>query len=411
MEPDPPANHSPDTIFKVTSVDEDNGSVFAKAQNGNATWITIHEQKLPARGDIIRLVNGNWQHVPKEIWPTPSNLAVVRDILLDGSVVLDESFTVKRIHNYRDVKLSVNNTVEFNDVEGILKVISDQPIRSKNFRQDPDEELKEYLIEKNPLGPRFADFGGYPQVVSRAKELIETQLLHRERLIRIGEKPISGVLFTGPPGTGKTHLARIIANETDADFFLVSGPSIVSKWLGDSEDNLRQVFDAAKTSKSGRAIIFFDEIDSIAERRSDDSHEASRRLVAQMLTLMDGFNNQSENVIVIAATNRAEALDPALIRPGRFDWEIEFGMPTLSDRIDILRVRASKLRTKGELPLYDVAVLTEGWSAAELNSIWTESALLAAADVRDFIAAEDMAQAFGRAASRPRRGGNSGAKA
>ncbi|MDJ0355667.1 ATP-binding protein [Paenarthrobacter sp. PH39-S1] len=211
------------------------------------------------------------------------------------------------------------------------------------------------------------------------------------------------MLFTGAPGTGKTHLARIIAQESKADFYLISGPSIVSKFVGDTENTLRRIFDAATNATSGRAIIFFDEIDSIAEKRTGESHEASKRLVAQLLTLMDGFDDKGKSVVVIAATNRVDALDPALTRPGRFDWEIEFGLPTIADRYEILKVRARQLTTSGELPLEDVAALSEGWSAADLTSIWTEAALLAAGDSRGVIVAEDVAQAFERVALRPRR--------
>ena len=141
----------------------------------------------------------------------------------------------------------------------------------------------------------------------------------------------------------------------------------------------------------------------IRDRRGGDSHEASRRLVAQLLTLMDGFDDEGKSVIVIAATNRVDALDPALTRPGRFDWEIEFGMPTLQDRFEILKVRANHLTTRGELPLEDLAALTEGWSAADLTAIWAEAALVAAGDGRAAISAEDLAAALERVASKPRR--------
>ena len=246
----------------------------------------------------------------------------------------------------------------------------------------------------------FEDFGGYPEVIARARELIETQLDRRASLEKIGARPVKGVLFTGPPGTGKTHLARIIAKVSQADFFLVSGPTVVSKWVGDSEDTLRKIFEAATDCE--RAIVFFDEIDSIAERRTGDSHEASKRLVAQLLTLLDGFDGRGKNIVVIAATNRVESLDPALTRPGRFDWEIEFTDPTLADRLAILHVGARRLATRGELPFVDVAVLTEGWSAAELTAIWAEAALVAVADGRETICGDDMAQAYERVAARPR---------
>ncbi len=156
----------------------------------------------------------------------------------------------------------------------------------------------------------------------------------------------------------------------------------------------------AATSEGDRAIIFFDEIDSIAERRSNDSHEASRRLVAQLLTLMDGFTSSEKSIVVIAATNRADVLDPALTRPGRFDWEIEFGSPTLNDRFQILHAGARRLRVNGELPLEDIAARTEA-GRCRLKLLWTEAALIAAEDRRKSIAGEDLIRAFERIVQRP----------
>jgi transitional endoplasmic reticulum ATPase len=191
----------------------------------------------------------------------------------------------------------------------------------------------------------------------------------------------------------------VIAHESGASFYLISGPSIVSKWVGDSEQAIRRVFRAAAKKES--AIIFFDEIDSIAERRTEDSHEASRRLVAQLLTELDGFDQGSSNLIVIAATNRIESVDEALLRPGRFDWEIVFGMPTAGDRLEILQLGAGQTKTEGVLGLEVVAAASDGWSAARLASLWTEAALLAAGDGRSAIVDEDVAQAFERVARRP----------
>ena len=231
--------------------------------------------------------------------------------------------------------------------------------------------------------------------------MIETQLKNRERLAALGARPVKGIIFTGPPGTGKTHLARVIAYESGASLYLISGPSIVSKWVGDSEQAIRRIFRSAAKKES--AIIFFDEIDSIAERRTEESHEASRRLVAQLLTELDGFDQSGSNLIVIAATNRIQSVDEALLRPGRFDWEIAFGMPTAEDRLEILQLGAGQMKTEGTLPLESVAAASDGWSAARLASLWTEAALLAAADGRKAIVDEDVAQAFERVARRPMR--------
>jgi transitional endoplasmic reticulum ATPase len=394
------------SLVRVVSVDAENQTVHFRLPDGRTGRASgLQNLETVARGAVLILGDQGWEQAPDDVWPESNSVAVVRGVLDDGAVLIDSGVSIKTIHNDAGVEVEPSNTVEYNDSDGVLRVVSDSPIRSGSFGQDLDVESvrREYLWDTSSLGAGFSDFGGYPTVKERARELIETQLERREKLDEIKARPVKGVLFSGPPGTGKTHLARIIARESKADFFLVSGPSIVSKWVGDTEDTLRKIFEAATASPSGRAIVFFDEIDSIAERRGGDSHESSRRLVAQLLTLMDGFDDEGKSVIVIAATNRVEVLDPALTRPGRFDWEIEFGLPTLQDRFEILQVRAKHLTTADDLPLEDLAVLTEGWSAADLTSIWTEAALVAAGDDRGAIAAEDVAQAFERVVSRPRR--------
>lgn len=391
-------------LLKVSSANPETGVVHARVQDGRTAWFPVATDALPDVGDVYLVdEDGDPQPAPSEIWPAANSVGVVRHVLSDGTAVIDTFLGVITLQNSLGDDLKVNNSVEYNDVEGVLRIVSETPIRSRDHSLDEAEILSEYLVRRSEEGLRFEDFGGYPQVVSRARELIETQFNRRELLEQIGAKPVKGVLFTGPPGTGKTHLARIIAQESDADFFLVSGPSIVSKWVGDTESTLRRLFQAATASEKGRAIIFFDEIDSIAERRSASSHEASNRLVAQLLTLMDGFDDKGKSVVVIAATNRIEVLDPALTRPGRFDWEIQFGIPSLSDRLEILYVGARHLRTRGQLPLEDLAILTEGWSAAELTSLWVEAALLAAGDQRGAICGEDLALALERVRDRPRR--------
>lgn len=390
-------------LVKVVRTDSASGDVYGRLFDGQLLRFTIRQGDLPERGNVILLADNGWEYAPEDIWPVAKAIAVIRHLLPEGEVLVDDGLGLRLIRNHQHLSVALHNTVEFNETEGIVRVLAQIPILSRDHGLDVEDVRKEYLVDTSGAGPTFEDFGGYPVVVARARELIDTQILCRDQLDRIGARPVKGILFTGPPGTGKTHLARIIAHESKADFFLVSGPSIISKWVGDSEGTLRKIFEAATTSASGHAIIFFDEIDSIAERRTGESHEASKRLVAQLLTLMDGFDEKGSNIVVIAATNRVDSLDPALTRPGRFDWEIEFGIPTLVDRLEILRVGASHLQTIGTLPLEDVAVLTAGWSAAELSSIWAEAALLAASERRDRISAEDVAQGYERVAFRPRR--------
>lgn len=203
------------------------------------------------------------------------------------------------------------------------------------------------------------------------------------------------MLFTGPSGTGKTLLARIIANHADATFYAINGPEILSKWYGQSEEVIRGIFEDAK--RRNRAIIFFDEIDSLASQRGDDSHEASRRLVGQLLSLMDGFSRDT-NVMVIGTTNRPQDIDSALRRPGRFDWQVHFPIPNREDREEILQTSSRKLQVGEELPHSWVAEKTESWTPAELAAIWTEAALLAVSDERTLLMMEDYLGGFERVA-------------
>jgi transitional endoplasmic reticulum ATPase len=385
---------------KVLDVLEGGHAFHVRLQDGRTARITTENETDLKRGDVVLASDDRWETATQDLWVEALAVGIVRK-LNKGSIVLETALGIQVLKGSPPENLAIGNTVEFSDVDGIVNVVAASPIRVRDVGVDGEDVLREYLIDRDEEnGPTFDQFGGYPEVVARARELIETQLERREELKSIRARPVKGVIFTGPPGTGKTHLARIIAHESGADFFLVSGPSIVSKWMGDSEDTLRKIFDAAAASKRNRAIIFFDEIDGIAERRSGDSHEASKRLVAQLLTLLDGFESSAGEVIVIAATNRVDDIDEALLRPGRFDWEIEFGLPTAADRYEILRVSARRVNTVGDLPLEEIAQLSDGWSAARLTSVWTEAALFAASDRRGAIADEDLAQAFERVSSR-----------
>lgn len=389
-----------DGIFiKVIDVVEDGHVLFGRLPNGGNSRFSLPQPADLNRGDIIFMnEDQRWFPAPNAAWPDDSGVGVVRKILDDRSKIVIETSggAIRILSGPQTIDVEPGNTIQYTEVDGIIDVLSKTPIRYRET--GVDEDLAEYIVKPGEEPLTFDALGGYDEVKARARELIETQLGRARELKEIGAKPVKGVLFTGAPGTGKTHLARIIADVSGAVFYQVSGPSIVSKWVGDSEEALRRLFEDA--AKRERAIIFFDEIDSIAARRSSDSNGESKRVVAQLLTLLDGFKPDS-NVIVIAATNRVEDIDEALLRPGRFDWEIAFDLPTERDRLEILKMKANEFKNSNGLLIDDLARATDGWSGAMLTAIWTEAALLAVGDQRSKIADEDLAIAFERVRSRP----------
>jgi len=278
-------------LIKVLAVLEDGDAFLGRTSSGGTARFSVGRASGLDRGDVVFITEDWWEKAPNAVWPEVSEVAVIRRVL-DDAIVAEFGASIRVLPGKPRISVEVGNTVEFNETDGISRILSEDPIRFRDSGID-DEGLEDFLVGRaDGSGPTFGTFGGYHDVRERAVELIETQLNKRENLDAVRARPVKGVIFTGPPGTGKTYLARIIASEANAAFYLVSGPSIVSKWVGDSEETLRRIFEAA--AKEERAIVFFDEIDSIAERRTDSSHEASKRLVAQLLTLLDGFDQDSE---------------------------------------------------------------------------------------------------------------------
>lgn len=218
----------------------------------------------------------------------------------------------------------------------------------------------------------YDDLGGVRKQLAMIREMIELPLRHPTLFRTLGVKPPKGVLLHGPPGTGKTLIARAVANETGAFFFLINGPEIMSKMAGDSESNLRRAFEEAE--KNSPAIIFIDEIDSIAPNRDKTNGELERRIVSMLLTLMDGVKGRGQ-IVVIGATNRSNSLDPALRRFGRFDREIELGVPDTEGRLEILHIHTRNMKLHENVDLEAVAEATHGFVGADLAQLCTEAAL------------------------------------
>jgi transitional endoplasmic reticulum ATPase len=220
----------------------------------------------------------------------------------------------------------------------------------------------------------YDDLGGMEREVHKIREMIELPLTHPEVFDRLGMKPPKGVLLHGPPGCGKTLLGRAVAHECEAAFIYVSGPEIIQKFYGESEARLRKIFEDAR--RRAPCIIFFDEIDSLAPKRERVEGEVEKRVVAQLLALMDGLKSRGD-VIVMAATNRPNSIDPALRRPGRFDREIVIGIPNAQARREILEIHARGMPLAGDVELGELAGTTHGFTGADLNALCTEAAMAA----------------------------------
>jgi len=245
-------------------------------------------------------------------------------------------------------------------------------------RQEPVKS-SEYPLLARSTRVTWEDIGDLEEAKERIREIVELPLKHPEIFQRLGIEPPKGILLYGPPGTGKTLLAKALANEIGAYFIAVNGPEIMSKFYGESEERLREVFKEAQ--ENAPAIIFIDEIDSIAPKRSEVVGEVEKRVVAQLLTLMDGIQERGK-VIVIGATNRPDDIDPALRRPGRFDREIEIRPPDEKGRFEILQVHTRNMPLAEDVDLREIAKMTKGYTGADLAALAKEAAM---ASLREFM--------------------------
>jgi len=243
-----------------------------------------------------------------------------------------------------------------------------------------DKQTEIVLLEKSVIGfdsakgtgITYEDIGGLHDEVDRVREMVELPMKHPEVFRKLGIDPPKGILMHGPPGTGKTLIAKAVANESGAYFLYIAGPEIMGKYYGESEQRLRDIFEEAE--EKSPSIIFIDEIDSIAPKREEVYGEVERRVVAQLLSLMDGLEERGQ-VAVIAATNRVNAIDPALRRPGRFDREVEIGVPDMEDRIEILQIHVRGMPLSDDVDLHELAENTHGFVGADLSSLTRESAM------------------------------------
>ncbi len=256
-----------------------------------------------------------------------------------------------------------------------FKVVSSNPNKPVIITDNTEVGLSSSAVdadEESIPDINYEDIGGLSEEIKKIREMVEIPMKHPEIFQRLGVEPPKGVLLHGPPGTGKTLLAKAVASETEANFILLNGPEIMSKFYGESEKKIRNIFKDAE--ENAPSIIFIDEIDAIAPKREEVHGEVERRVVSQLLTMMDGLKSRGK-VVVIGATNRINALDPALRRPGRFDREIEVGVPDKKGRLAVLKIHTRGMPLTKTVNLNDLAGLTHGFVGADLESLTKEAAM------------------------------------
>jgi transitional endoplasmic reticulum ATPase len=302
-----------------------------------------------SRGDLL-VITGQIRKIP----PTggPSGSSGMDDFI-------SRFFGASSPVSLGEIKVVVVST----DPEGIVTVGDTTEV---NIIEEAPKDLR--------MVPRvtYEDIGGLSEEIKRVREMIELPMKHPELFERLGIDPPKGVLLHGPPGTGKTLLAKAVANESGVNFVSIAGPEIMSKFYGESEQRIREIFQQAE--KEAPSIIFIDELDSIAVKREEVTGEVERRVVAQLLALMDGLKSRGK-VIVIGATNRPNALDPALRRPGRFDREIEIGVPDRNGRYEVLLVHTRGMPISDNVDLKDLAARTHGFVGADIAALAKEAAM------------------------------------
>ena len=360
-------------------------------------------------GDIVQ-IDGNKKTVAKVLRGAPedANLGIIR---MDGStrrnagVALDERVAVKKVtaKNAEKITFSPTEQLRLQGGEEYLKQVLDGRAIAKgdtitlnvmgnkidlivtSFSPSGEAVMicdsTEVKISDKPAANKgdvpkvsYDDIGGLGDAVKKIREMVELPLRHPELFKRLGVEAPKGVLLHGPPGTGKTMLAKAVAGETSSNFISIGGPEIVSKFYGESEGKLREIFKEAE--ENAPSIIFIDEIDSIAPKREEVTGEEERRIVAQLLSLMDGLNSRGK-VVVIGATNRPNSIDEALRRPGRFDREIEIGIPDRDGRHEILVIHTRGMPLADDVDLDWLADKTHGYSGADLSALTKEAAMAA----------------------------------
>jgi transitional endoplasmic reticulum ATPase len=335
---------------------------FTRNNAGVSIGDTVKVVKIADEVEAKRVVLAPPEDLPKKI-PIANNPHVVNG-LIDFPVAKNDSVPIMLGLPFIQPQIVAFKVVEIEPEEAVI-ITKNTSIEFSDKPAAGFEGIKRFSYE---------DIGGLKDELQRLRETIELPLRHPELFQKLGIEPPKGVLLYGPPGTGKTLIAKAVASESGAHFISIAGPEVISKYYGESEQRLREVFEEAR--ENSPSIIFIDELDSIAPRREEVTGEVERRVVAQLLTMMDGLEERGQ-VVVIGATNRVDAIDAALRRPGRFDREIEIGVPSELDRIEILKIHTRGMPLAEDVRIEILAQQTHGFVGADLAALAREAAIRA----------------------------------
>lgn len=380
-------------LVRALVQDEEPEYWVVELQNGLYSYLSAEDLEDVAPGKLYLVSQGR----DDKVFPAPAAMTwgsaftatgTVKHLLSDNRALLDVGGMQRLVATDPDMPLEVGDLVALDDRRGIKSRLS----ASHDLK--PQQSVHE--VKLADLADDDAEFVG-AAIIAETERAVELPLRNSAAFRAMSIKPPKGVLFVGPSGTGKTLMARRIARRVEASFFVVNGPELSSRYVGDAEAELRELFERAGSRE--RAIIFFDEIDSVAPSRSGQTHESDIRFVSMLLTLMDGMRELA-NVQVIGSTNRVESIDPALRRGGRFHVEIYFPNPSFSDRMRILEQRCRRAEGTQALDLELVAHRTDGWSAADVSALWDEAGWTAIEDGRREILMEDVQIAVERGTRR-----------
>jgi len=368
--------HTVAKVWRMLQEDWNQGKIridnFTRMNAGVSIGDTVKISTISDEIEAKRVVLAPPEDLPKKI-PIATNPHVLNG-LIDFPVTLNDSVPIMLGLPFVQPQIVAFKVVEIEPEEAVI-ITKNTTIEFSDKPAAGFEGLKRFSYE---------DIGGLKDELQRLRETIELPLRHPELFQKLGIEPPKGVLLFGPPGTGKTLIAKAVASESGAHFISIAGPEVISKYYGESEQRLREVFEEGR--ENAPSIIFIDELDSIAPRREEVTGEVERRVVAQLLTMMDGLEERGQ-VVVIGATNRVDAIDVALRRPGRFDREIEIGVPAEPDRIDILKIHTRGMPLAEDVNLDVLAQQTHGFVGADLAALAREAAIRA---LRRYLPALDL---------------------